>query len=211
MRVVYVDSQVSHLTGQEEVLGHGDLHVGHLATNETNLLLEGHNDVELRVVDHGTHGADMDSLAVTHLALTPFIVQQVSAYGHQLCLEEVSQFAAELIPPLSEVERLRQVDIVGDVEAEGDGGRAGRADVAIEVDHDAVLPDASLPNMWISLALVAVVDLLARVDELKLELNSVGWDGCRGLNIDGAADGVLSVESARIVFEVDVHGRAVQL
>ena len=106
----------------------------------------------------------MDALTVTHLALAPLVDEQGGVDRHELRLEEVSQLAAELSVSLSEVERLGEVDVVRDVEAEGDGGRAGRADVVIQIYHHAMLPDTSLPNVWISLPLVTVVNLLARVD-----------------------------------------------
>lgn len=82
--------------------------------------MEGHNDVELRVVHNWAHRRDVDALTVAHFALTPLIVDQISADGHKLRLKEVAQLAAELGPPLGEVERLWQVDAVWDVEAERD-------------------------------------------------------------------------------------------
>ena len=82
--------------------------------------MEGHNDVELRVVHNWAHRRDVDALTVAHFALTPLIVDQIGANGHKLRLKEVAQLAAELGPPLGKVERLWQVDAVWDVEAERD-------------------------------------------------------------------------------------------
>lgn len=58
----------------------------------------------MRVVDDWTNWADVNSLTVSDLALAPFVVEEISVDRHELCLEKVSELAAELIPPLSEVE-----------------------------------------------------------------------------------------------------------
>lgn len=49
----------------------------------------------------------MDSLAVAHLALAPLVVEEVRTDGDNLGLEEVSNLAPELSPPLSKVQGLR--------------------------------------------------------------------------------------------------------
>ena len=66
--------------------------------------MKGYDHVELRIVDYGAHGTDVDSLAVTHFALAPLVVKEISANRYELCLEEISQFATEFGPSLSEVE-----------------------------------------------------------------------------------------------------------
>ena len=151
----------------------------------------------------------MNSLTVSDLALAPFVVEEISADRHELCLEKVSELAAELSPSLSEVERLWEVDAVGDVEGEGDGRLASGADILRKVNHLIQFPDSSLPDVRVPLALVTVVDLLARVNQLQLELDAVGWDRLVCINVDGADDGVVGIEGARVTFKDDGHGSAI--
>ena len=207
--VVDVDHQVSHLSGQEEALGHDDGHLGGLAANESDLLGERNGNVELGIVHDWAHRRDVDSLAVTNFALAPLVVEEVGADGHELDLEEVSQLDAQLGPPLVEVDGLGQVG--GHLESEWDGDLSGVADIVLEaVEHLVLLPHAALPDVGISLAFVAVVDLLAGVDELELELDAVGGDGRVGVNVDDARDRVLGVEGALVTLESDVHAHAVK-
>ena len=127
--VVNVHGEVGHLTSQEEVLRHGNLHVRGLATDETDLLFERDNRVELRIVDDRTHRADVNALAVADLALAPLVVEKLRADRHKLCLEEVAKLTSELMPAFSKVERLRQVDTVRDLETEGYGRVTSWTDV----------------------------------------------------------------------------------
>ena len=142
----------------------------------------------------------MDSLTVAHFALTPLVVEQILAHRHQLCLEEVAQLTPELSPSLIEVKRLRKVG--WDLEGEGHLGLTYRAYVLLEtVDHFKFLPGSSLPLVLVPLALVAVIHLTARVDQLKLELNAVGGNGLVGVNVDHASDWVVCVEGAHVSLE----------
>ena len=202
--VVDVNSEVSHFTCEEEVLGHGDLHVGFLAAHEADLLLEWHNDVELGVVDNWADRADVDPLAIAYFALTPLVIEQVSAHWDELGFEEVAQLAAELGPPLGEVEGLWQVDAIWNVELERDLAAAGWTDVPIERNELVLFPCAPFPDVWISLALVAVVDFLATVDQLKFQLDAIGWNGLVGLDADHARDRVVRVKGARVALETNL-------
>ena len=104
--IVDVDREVSHLARQIKVLREGHVHSGRLRTDEAYLLLEGNDDIELRVVHDGAHRADMYSLTITQLALTVLIVEEICLHRHNLGLEEVAELDSELGPPLHEVERL---------------------------------------------------------------------------------------------------------
>ena len=95
------------------------------------------------------------------------------------------------------------------MEGEGDGRLASGADIVPEVDHLIEFPDPSLPNVRVPLALVPVVDLLARVNQLQLELDTVGWDRLVCINVDRADDGVVRIEGARVAFKDDGHGGAI--
>ena len=206
--VVNVHGEVGHLTGQEEVLRHGHLHVRHLATDQADLLLEGNDDVELRVVDDRAHWANVNALAVAHFALAPLVVEELRADGHELGLEEVAQLAAELGPALREVEGLRQ--ICRNLETERNGAVSSRADVVLEHDHLIQLPDATLPNVRIPLSFVTVVDLFARVNQLKLELDAVGRDRLVRVNVDRTNYRMVGIEGARVTLEANRHGCSIK-
>ena len=74
IRVVDIHCEVGHLTCHEEVLRHSQLQVRHLTADETDLLLERYEYIELRVANDGPHRAVVDSLSVTYFALTPLII-----------------------------------------------------------------------------------------------------------------------------------------
>lgn len=95
------------------------------------------------------------------------------------------------------------------MEGEGDGRLASGADILRKVNHLIQFPDSSLPDVRVPLALVTVVDLLARVNQLQLELDAVGWDRLVCINVDGADDGVVGIEGARVAFKDDGHGSAI--
>ena len=61
------------------------------------------------------------------------------------------------------------------------------------------------------MAFVAVVDLLAGVDKLELELDAIGGDGLVGVEVDCARDRVIAIEGALVTLENDVHVHAVKL
>lgn len=185
LAVVNVDHQVGCLASKEEILGHRHLHVGGLAAHETYLLLERHRDVELWVVHDRANRRNVDSLSVANLTLSVFVVKHVDVHWNDLCLEEVSQLAAELSPLLDEVDGLREVS--WHLESERNLRLAHVADVTWEaVEHLVLLPHASLPDVLVTLAFVTVVDLLAHIDELELELDAVGRDGLVRVDVDRA-------------------------
>ena len=143
---------------------------------------------------------DIDALTVTHFALAPLIVEKVGAHGHDLSLEKVSDLAPELSPTLSEVQRLGQ--ICGNLERERDGLLSNCTNISREaLDHLGFLPGATLHNVGISLAFVTVVDFLARVNELQLELDAIGGDRLVCINVNHSFNGVICVERALIIDE----------
>ena len=147
----------------------------------------------------------MDSLAIPHLTLSVLIVEQVHIDRDDLSLEEVSQFATELGPALHKVKRLGEVG--RHLEVERNLGLSHVADVVWEAGQElCLLPHSPLPNVRIPLAFVTVVDLLAHVDELELELDAIGRDGLVRVDVDVPTDRVIRIESAQITFEVDLQG-----
>jgi len=54
--VVNVNHEVGHFSCKIEVLGHGDVHVCHLASDKADLLLERNSNVELGIVNDGANG-----------------------------------------------------------------------------------------------------------------------------------------------------------
>ena len=165
--VINVYHQVSHLAGDEEVFSHCHIHCCSLTADEANLFREGHNDVELRIVDNRAHRADMDALPVTNLRLAPLVVDKIGADGHDLRLEEPSKLGTHLSPALRKVERLGHVG--GDLKGEWHLSVAGWANVAGEaVEENCLFPRAQLHFVLISLALVTMVNLFTCIDELEL-------------------------------------------
>ena len=65
--------------------------------------------------------------------------------------------------------------------------------------------------MRISLALISIVNFLARVDEFELQLNAVCGNGLVRVDVDCANDRMVGVEGARLALEYYGHGRSVQL
>lgn len=55
LRIVDVDHEVCRLTSNEEVFAHCHLHGRCLAGDQTNLFTEGHDNIELGVVDDWAH------------------------------------------------------------------------------------------------------------------------------------------------------------
>ena len=72
--IVDVHHQVAHLSSNEEVFAHGDLHVGHTATGQAYLLRERYDNIELWVINDRAKRAHMDTLPVANLRLAPFVV-----------------------------------------------------------------------------------------------------------------------------------------
>ena len=65
--------------------------------------------------------------------------------------------------------------------------------------------------MLISLALVSMVNFLAHVDELELQLNAICGNGLVSVDVDRANDRMVGIEGARVALEYYGHGRSVQL
>lgn len=65
--------------------------------------------------------------------------------------------------------------------------------------------------MRISLALISMVNFLARVNELELQLNAVCGNGLVRVDVDCANDRMVGVEGSRLALEYYVHGHSVQL
>ena len=117
----------------------------------------------------------MYSLTVSQLAFSIVSVEEIRLHGHNLGFEEVAEFNSELSPSLHKVERLRKIS--WDLEREGNIGLAHVANVIGEdSDHLCFLPDSTLPFVLISLAFVAMVNLLTHINQLKLQLNAVCWN-----------------------------------
>ena len=71
--------------------------------------------------------------------------------------------------------------------------------------HLVLLPDASLPGVLVTLALVTIVDLLRHINKLELQLDAVGWNRLVGVDFNEAGDRVIGVERAHVAFKVDLH------
>ena len=206
--IVDVDREVSHLARQIKVLREGHLHSGRLRTDEAHLLLEGNDDIELRVVHDGAHRADMYSLTITQLALTVLIVEEIRLHRHNLGLEEVAELDSELGPPLHEVERLGKIG--WDLELERNRGISHLADVVGEDgNHLCFLPDATLPYVRVSLAFVTVVDLLTHVNQLELQLDAVGWNCTVCVNVNISTNWMIGIEGPLISLELDPEGSSI--
>ena len=57
----------------------------------------------------GPNRADMNSLAITQLALSIMIDKEISLHRHDLGLEEVAKLSSESAMTLRKVERLRKI------------------------------------------------------------------------------------------------------
>lgn len=186
------------------------MQVADLASDKAHLLLEGDEHVELWVVHDWSHGRNVDSLTVAHFALTPLVVEEVRTDRHDLGLEEVSNLAPELGPPLSKVQGLGQIS--WHLEREWNALLANSAYISWEAfDEFCFLPSAALPDMRISLAFVTVVNFLAGVDQLKFELDAVGGDRLVRVDVDHAFNRVVSVESTIVIDESDCHVGSIEL
>ena len=147
----------------------------------------------------------MNALAVTHLALAPLVVKQLCTDRHKLRLEEIAQFTSELVPPLREVKRLREVDTVRYQKTERDGRVPSRTDVVLEHNHLVNLPGTPLPSMHVSFAVSTASHELTHVHQFKFELDAVGGDRLVRVDFDRADDGMVGIESASIAFKTDAH------
>ena len=209
LRVVDVHHQVGCLTSDEEVFAHGDLHVGSLGRDQSHLFLERDSYVELRVIDDGLHRRDMNALTVTDLTFAPGIVQKLRIDDHKLCLEEPSQLCSDLGPALSEVEGLREIR--GRHKLELHLGVAERAHILLEALQELdFFPCAQFLFMLVALPLVSVVDLLAHVDKLELELDAIRGDRLLRVNVDLTCDRVVGIERPQIPIEVDGKAGALE-
>ena len=88
--VVYINHQIGHFSGQEEVFRHYDLHSGFLIASQTNILVERYGDIEARIVYYWAHWRDMHTLSRPNLTLSPTVVNKVMAYWYDLSFEEVA-------------------------------------------------------------------------------------------------------------------------
>ena len=70
-------------------------YVAFLVTSKANLLLELQRDAVLRITHDGSDRRDMNTLAVSHLAFTPGVVDQVRVDRHDLCLKKVVELGPE--------------------------------------------------------------------------------------------------------------------
>ena len=119
------------------------------------------------------HRTDMYSLTITQLALTIMIGKEVSLHRHDLGLKEVAKLGSEMTMTLRKVERLRKIG--WDLERERYAGLPENV-IVDKCNHLCFLPDTTLPYMRISLAFVAVVDLLTHINQLELQLNAISWN-----------------------------------
>ena len=202
LRVVHVHHQVGRLTGNVEVFAHGDLHVGCLGRDQSDLLLKWDSYVELRVIDDGLHWRYVHALAVTDLTFAPSIVQKLGVDHHKLCLEEPSQLCSDLSPALCEVESLREVCWWHKLELYL--GVAKGANILLEALQELdFFPCAQFLFVFVPLPLVSVVDLLAHVDELELELDAVRGNRLLRVNVDLTSNWVVGIKRPQIAIEVD--------
>ena len=152
----------------------------------------------------------MYSLTVTQLALSVISVNEVRLDRHNLGFEEVAHLASELGPSLHKVERLGKIG--WDLERERNVRFPHVANViGKDGDHLCFLPDTTLPYVRISLAFVAVVDLLTHINQLELQLNAICGNGLVSVDVDRANDRMVGIEGARVALEYYGHGRSVQL
>ena len=78
------------------------------------------------------------------------------------------------------------------------------------MDHDDTLPDLALPNVTVFFSFATTDDLFARVNQLELDRDAVGWDRLTSVNVDGAHDGVVPVEAAVTAFEINAQSGEVK-
>lgn len=81
-RVVYIDHQEGHLSGNEEIFANCNVTSCNSTFNEADFLAEWYRHIKLGIIDDGAHRRDMDSLAVANLALSPLIADEIRIYRH---------------------------------------------------------------------------------------------------------------------------------